>query len=84
MQTLVLVSALEQLFATLRQLGHLFSNDFWQVIFRGVLFPLFNGVRYAEDIKEVCECERDESQASHSSIAQLHCTALQCNVMHLL
>ena len=46
-------SALEQLFNSLQQLGPLFSDKLWEMIFHGALLPLFDTVRYAgDDIKE--------------------------------
>ncbi|XP_061371044.1 brefeldin A-inhibited guanine nucleotide-exchange protein 2-like [Gastrolobium bilobum] len=42
-------SALEVLFETLRNHGHLFSLPLWERIFESVLFPIFDYVRHAID-----------------------------------
>lgn len=42
-------SALEVLFETLRNHGHLFSLPLWERVFESVLFPIFDYVRHAID-----------------------------------
>nr|KYP64465.1 Brefeldin A-inhibited guanine nucleotide-exchange protein 2 [Cajanus cajan] len=42
-------SALEVLFETLRNHGHLFSLSLWEKIFESILFPIFDYVRHAID-----------------------------------
>lgn len=42
-------SALDVLFETLRNHGHLFSLPLWERIFESVLFPIFDHVRHAID-----------------------------------
>lgn len=42
-------SALDVLFETLRNHGHLFSLPLWERVFESVLFPLFDYVRHAID-----------------------------------
>ncbi len=40
-------SALKGLFGILQSYGSLFNTGVWQLIFRGVLLPIFDNVRYA-------------------------------------
>eukprot|EP01102_Stenamoeba_stenopodia_P013643 TRINITY_DN4457_c0_g1_i1.p1 TRINITY_DN4457_c0_g1~~TRINITY_DN4457_c0_g1_i1.p1 ORF type:complete len:1012 (-),score=220.65 TRINITY_DN4457_c0_g1_i1:165-2924(-) len=38
--------ALNELFHILRSHGNMFDNNFWELVFRGVLLPMFDNVRY--------------------------------------
>ena len=40
--------SLESLFATLAEHGHLFSTGLWELVFKGVLFPIFDDVRHSQ------------------------------------
>lgn len=48
----VRLRSLRTLFAVLNQAGGRFSPQNWDVLFRGVLFPIFDNVRYAADSPE--------------------------------
>lgn len=56
-------SALQVLFETLRNHGHLFSLPLWERVFESVLFPIFDYVRHAIDpsggSSQVSEVETD-------------------------
>ncbi|MCH89889.1 brefeldin A-inhibited guanine nucleotide-exchange protein 2-like, partial [Trifolium medium] len=56
-------SALQILFETLRNHGHLFSLPLWERVFESVLFPIFDYVRHAIDpsgsSSQVSEVETD-------------------------
>jgi len=75
-------SALDVLFETLRNHGHLFSLNLWERVFESILFPIFDYVRHAIDpsgsSSPVNEVEADDGE--HDSDAWLYetCTlALQ-------
>jgi len=61
-------AALTVLFESLHDYGHLFSSHFWVLIFRGVLFPVFDDVRYAVD---VTDREKDSSWLHTTCLAAL-------------
>ena len=52
-------SALNALFLVLNTYGHMFSRELWQLVFRGVLLPIFENVRHLNNqqlLPEVCTC----------------------------
>ncbi|PON48350.1 Coatomer beta subunit [Parasponia andersonii] len=56
-------SALQVLFETLRNHGHLFSLPLWERVFDSVLFPIFDYVRHAIDPSGENSPEGDDSDA---------------------
>jgi len=51
----VRTTALDVLFNTLERFGQLFSGSLWELIFRGVLLPIFNNVRSNEQGRKLQE-----------------------------
>jgi len=62
-------SALEVLFETLRNYGHLFSLTLWERIFESVLFPIFDYVRHGIDPSGSCSPANEEA-ADHGELGQ--------------
>ncbi|KAJ4774201.1 Brefeldin A-inhibited guanine nucleotide-exchange protein 2 [Rhynchospora pubera] len=57
-------SALQVLFDTLRNHGHLFSLPLWEKVFDSVLFPIFDYVRHAIDPSEASQGQGLENDAT--------------------
>ncbi len=53
MLTPSLLSALETLFRVLALFGIMFSAKLWELIFRGVLLPIFDSIGYSKGKAEV-------------------------------
>jgi brefeldin A-inhibited guanine nucleotide-exchange protein len=75
-------SALQVLFDTLRNHGHLFSLPLWEKVFDSVLFPIFDYVRHAIDPSEASSqgqvSENDTSELDQDAWLYETCTlALQ-------
>jgi brefeldin A-inhibited guanine nucleotide-exchange protein len=51
-RTAVRKAALYGLFQILNDQGHAFSPSLWELIFKGVLFPIFDDVRHSEELSE--------------------------------
>ena len=52
-------AALSGLFSILSEQGHSFSPSLWELIFKGVLFPIFDDVKHSEDGSESGRFIRD-------------------------
>ncbi|KAF3328143.1 brefeldin A-inhibited guanine nucleotide-exchange protein 2-like protein [Carex littledalei] len=74
-------SALQVLFDTLRNHGHLFSLPLWEKVFDSVLFPIFDYVRHAIDPSEVSSpgqgSENDPSEDQDAWLYETCTLALQ-------
>ncbi|XP_014523031.1 brefeldin A-inhibited guanine nucleotide-exchange protein 2 [Vigna radiata var. radiata] len=62
-------SALEVLFETLRNYGHLFSLTLWERVFESVLFPIFDYVRHGID-PSGSSSPVNEEEADHGELDQ--------------
>lgn len=74
-------SALQVLFDTLRNHGHLFSLPLWEKVFDSVLFPIFDYVRHAIDPSEASSpgqgSENDPSEDQDAWLYETCTLALQ-------
>ena len=53
----VRTSALHTLFGIVRSHGHVYTPNLWRLIFRGVLFPIFDDVKYSGSESEFVDSE---------------------------
>ena len=65
-------ASMTALFKILNNHGQFFSSELWELVFKGVLFPIFDDVRHSYEIPSGGFSDADESSSSKLTNQDLH------------